>query len=153
MSGMYSTNASRSMIDLLAHLAMPVLCLAVQQIGNIMRHMRSDMLEVLSEDYIRTARAKGFRERRVVYTHALRNALTPMISLFSNSLPFLVGGAVVTEQVFSWPGIGMLMVNSITARDYPVIMGITTIIAVTVLIGNLLLDILYGILDPKIRYS
>jgi len=132
---------------------MPVLCLAVQQIGNIMRHMRSDMLEVLSEDYIRTARAKGFRERRVVYTHALRNALTPMISLFSNSLPFLVGGAVVTEQVFSWPGIGMLMVNSITARDYPVIMGITTIIAVTVLIGNLLLDILYGILDPKIRYS
>lgn len=153
MSGMYSSNASRSVADLLSHLVMPAVCLAMQQIGNLMRQMRSSMLEVLSEDYIRTARSEGLSERRVVYTHALRNALTPMVTLFGSSLPFLVGGAVVTEQVFSWPGIGGLMVSSITTRDYPVIIGITVVVAVAVLVGNLLVDITYGILDPKVRYS
>lgn len=153
MSGMYSSNASRSVADLLSHLVMPAVCLAMQQIGNVMRQMRSSMLEVLSEDYIRTARSEGLSERRVVYTHALRNALTPMVTLFGSSLPFLVGGAVVTEQVFSWPGIGGLMVSSITTRDYPVIIGITVVVAVAVLVGNLLVDITYGILDPKVRYS
>jgi len=153
MSGMYSSNASRSALDLLSHLIMPAICLAMQQIGNVMRQMRSSMLEVLSEDYIRTARSEGISERRVVYTHALRNALAPMATLLGSSLPFLVGGAVVTEQVFSWPGIGSLMVSSITTRDYPVIIGITVVVAIAVLLGNLLVDIAYGILDPKVRYN
>lgn len=115
--------------------------------------MRSNMLEVLGEDYIRTARAKGLSEHRVIYVHALRNALSPMVTLFGTSIPFLVGGAVVTEQVFTWPGIGTLMIDSITARDYPVIIGISVVVAVTVLIGNLIVDLLYGVLDPKIRYN
>ncbi|MGE5572610.1 MAG: ABC transporter permease [Bacteroidota bacterium] len=153
MSGMYSSNASKSALDLVLHLIMPSICLAIQQIGHIMRQMRSSMLDILNEDYIRAARAKGLSDRRVVYTHALRNALAPMVTLFGTSVPFLVGGAVVTEQVFTWPGIGSLMVSSITARDYPVIMGITGVVAVAVLIGNLLVDITYGILDPKIRYN
>jgi peptide/nickel transport system permease protein len=153
MSGMSSSNTSRSALDVLLHLIMPSLCLAIQQIGYIMRQMRSSMLDVLNEDYIRAARAKGLSTHHVVYTHALRNALAPMVTLFGTSLPFLIGGAVVTEQVFTWPGIGSLMVSSITARDYPVIMGITVVVAIAVLIGNLIVDITYGILDPKIRYN
>jgi len=89
----------------------------------------------------------------VVYRHAFRNALIPVATLFSTSLPFLIGGAVVTEQVFSWPGMGALMVTSILARDYPVIMGITVVVSIFVLIGNLLVDLAYGLLDPRIRYD
>lgn len=153
MSGMYTNTSSKGAIDFIKHLIMPAVCLALQQIGTLMRQMRSNMLEVLSEDYVRTARAKGLNDHRVVYTHALRNALGPMVSLFGTSLPFLVGGAVVTEQVFTWPGIGTLMIDSITARDYPVIIGISVVVAIVVLIGNLVVDILYGVLDPKIRYD
>ena len=153
MSGMYTNTANRSFWDLIKHLLMPAVCLAIQQIGTFMRQMRSNMLEVLGEDYIRTARAKGLSEHRVIYVHALRNALSPMVTLFGTSIPFLVGGAVVTEQVFTWPGIGTLMIDSITARDYPVIIGISVVVAVTVLIGNLIVDLLYGVLDPKIRYN
>ncbi len=153
MSGMYSSDVDKSAVDLLKHMVMPVTCLALQQVGNVMRQMRSSMLEVLSEDYIRTARAEGLSEMRTVYTHALRNALTTIVTLFGTSLPFLVGGAVVTEQVFSWPGIGSLMVTSITTRDYPVIIGITVVVAIAVLLGNLIVDIVYGILDPKVRYD
>ena len=153
MSGMYTNTTNRSFWDLIKHLLMPAVCLAIQQIGTFMRQMRSNMLEVLGEDYIRTARAKGLSEHRVIYVHALRNALSPMVTLFGTSIPFLVGGAVVTEQVFTWPGIGTLMIDSITARDYPVIIGISVVVAVTVLIGNLIVDLLYGVLDPKIRYN
>lgn len=153
MSGMYTSADSRSAIDLLKHLTMPTICLALGQVGNIMRQMRGEMLEVLSEEYVRTARAQGLSEKRVVYTHALRNALAPMVTLFGTSLPFLVGGAVVTEQVFSWPGIGGLMVASINARDYPVIIGITVVVAIVVLLGNLLVDIVYSVLNPKVRFD
>ena len=109
------------------------------------------MLEVFQEDFIRTARAKGLKERIVIIKHGLRNALIPVVTVLSTMIPFLFGGAVVAEQVFGWPGLGNLMVQSINARDYPAIMGITVVIAVAVLIGNVVVDIVYGFLDPKIR--
>jgi peptide/nickel transport system permease protein len=153
MGGMYSSSSQKTFGSLMGHLIMPAMCLALQQLGNTMRQVRSSMREILGEDYVRTARAKGLSENVVVYRHAFRNALIPVATLFSTSLPFLIGGAVVTEQVFSWPGMGALMVTSILARDYPVIMGITVVVSVFVLIGNLLVDLVYGILDPRIRYD
>ena len=110
-------------------------------------------MEVFNEDYIRTARAKGLIEPRVVIVHGLRNSLIPVVTVLSTMIPFMFGGAVVAEQVFSWPGLGSLMVQSINARDYPMIMGITVMIAAAVLIGNVLTDIAYSLLDPKIRES
>jgi peptide/nickel transport system permease protein len=153
MGGMYSSSSHKTFLSMIEHLAMPAMCLALQQLGNVMRQVRGSMREVLGEDYVRTARAKGLNEHVVVYRHAFRNALIPVATLFSTSLPFLIGGAVVTEQVFSWPGMGALMVTSILARDYPVIMGITVVVSIFVLIGNLLVDLAYGLLDPRIRYD
>lgn len=153
IGGMYSSSSDKSFWSMLQHLMLPAMCLAIQQIGNVMRQVRSNMLEVLGEDYVRTARAKGVSEHNVVYQHALRNAMIPVVTLFGTSIPFLIGGAVVTEQIFSWPGIGMLMVSSIQARDYPVIMGITVVVSIAVLLGNLLVDLAYGLLDPRIRYD
>ena len=153
MGGMYGSSSHKTALSMLDHLIMPATCLALQQLGNVMRPVRSSMRAVLGEDYVRTARAKGLGENMVVYRHAFRNALIPVATLFSTSLPFLIGGAVVTEQVFSWPGMGQLMVTSILARDYPVIMGITVVVSLFVLIGNLLVDLLYGLLDPRIRYD
>lgn len=153
MGGMYDSSGNRSLGSLLLHMIMPLLVLAIQQIGSILRQTRGSMLEVLNEDYIRTARAKGLGEGRVVVKHALRNALIPVVTVLANMLPFIIGGAVVTEQIFGWPGIGSLMVTSINARDYPVIMGISVFVAMFVLIGNIIIDIIYGLLDPKIRHS
>ena len=152
-SGMYTTASHRTIQDLLLHMILPVLVLAFQQIGNFIRQVRGSMLEVLQEDYIRTAREKGLLEKRVILRHGLRNAMIPVVTTIGIHFPFLVGGAVVTEQIFGWPGIGTLMVQSINARDYPCIMGITVIIAVVVLVGNLLTDLVYGILDPRISYK
>ena len=153
ISGMYTTASSKSFVDLLRHMILPVTVLAFQQIGNLIRQVRGSMLEVLQEDYIRTAREKGLKEKRVVIRHGLRNALIPVVTTIGMNLPFIVGGAVVTEQIFSWPGIGSLMVASISARDYPCIMGITVFIAIVVLIGNLITDLIYGLLDPRISYK
>ena len=153
MGGMYGNDGTRTISDLLVHMIMPGLVLSFQQLGNLIRQTRGSMLEVLQEDYIRTARAKGLRENTVIYKHGLRNAMIPVVTVIGMSIPFLVGGATVTEQVFSWPGIGTLMVQSINSRDYPVIMGITVMIAVVVLIGNLLTDLIYGLLDPRISYK
>ncbi len=153
MGGMYDSGGTENILSMLRHLVMPAIVLALPQVGSSMRYVRSSMLEVLSEDYVRTAKAKGLLNMRVVCIHAFRNALIPVVTNFGTSLPFLIGGAVVTEQVFSWPGLGMLMVSSIGARDYPVIMGITVVVAVFVLLGNVLIDLLYGILDPRIRYN
>ena len=153
ISGMYTTASSKSFVDLLRHMILPVTVLAFQQIGNLIRQVRGSMLEVLQEDYIRTAREKGLKEKRVVIRHGLRNALIPVVTTIGMNLPFIVGGAVVTEQIFSWPGIGSLMVDSINARDYPCIMGITVFIAIVVLIGNLITDLIYGLLDPRISYK
>ncbi|MCI8969865.1 MAG: ABC transporter permease [Oscillibacter sp.] len=151
IGGMYDTSGIRTLPMLLKHLILPAMVLSIQQVGRLIRQTRGSMLEVLSEDYVRTARAKGLRENKVLVRHALRNALIPVVTELGMMIPFLIGGAVVTEQIFGWPGLGSLMVMSITARDYPAIMGITVFVAVAVLLGNLLTDLIYSVLDPRIR--
>jgi peptide/nickel transport system permease protein len=113
--------------------------------------MRSSMLDVVNQDYIRTARAKGVPERVILWRHAIRNALLPMITIAGLQLPTLLSGALVTETVFTWPGMGRLFLDSLSYRDYPVVMGILIFSAVLVLVGNLLADILYAVADPRIR--
>ncbi len=152
MGGMYDSG-TRSVLSLMRHLVLPSAVLAIFNIGSLLRQTRGSMLEVFQEDFMRTARAKGLKERAVVIVHGLRNALIPVVTVLSTMIPFLFGGAVVAEQVFGWPGLGNLMVQSINARDYPAIMGITVVIAVAVLVGNVIVDLVYGILDPKIRES
>lgn len=152
--GMYESGAyGRSFGTLARHIVMPAMVLSVQQMGSFARHTRSSVLEVLSEDYIRTAKSKGLKNFAVVLRHGMRNAMIPIITQLGMNIPFLIGGAVVTEQVFGWPGLGSLMVQSILNRDYPTIMGITVVIALAVLIGNILIDVVYGWLDPRIRYE
>ena len=114
--------------------------------------MRGSMMEVLNNDFIRTARSKGLREKVVLIRHGLRNAMIPIVTQIGMNIPFLIGGAVITEQIFGWPGLGSLMVTSIQARDYPVIMGITVFVSLAVLIGNIIVDVVYTFLDPRIRY-
>lgn len=150
ISGMYNSGTSGSVLDLARHLALPCLALAFQHLGIYTRQMRNSMVECLSDDYVRTARAKGLSERVVLFRHTLRNALLPLVTQVGLSLAQLAGGAIVTEQIFSWPGMGTLMLKSIQARDYPMIMGITVIISCIVLVGNILVDIVYRMLDPRI---
>jgi len=152
-SGMYDASGSRSIGMMLYHMFLPMLVLSLQQMGGLIRQMRGSMLEVLQDDYVRTARAKGCLEPRVLIHHAMRNAFAPVLTRIGSMIPFLVGGAVVTEQIFAWPGLGSLMVLAINSRDYPVIMGVTVFIALAVLIGNTIVDLLYGLLDPRIRYN
>ena len=111
------------------------------------------MLETLGEDYIRTSKAKGLKRTRVIIVHGLRNAMIPIVTILGMNIPLLIGGSVVTETVFSWPGIGTLMTTSINARDYPLIMGVTVIVATAVLIGNILIDLIYCLVDPRVKYS
>ena len=148
--GMYSAGAEHTVGDLLYHLIMPAFVVAFTLIGDIVKQTRGGLLEVLNEDYIKTARAKGLRETAVIIKHGLRNSLIPIITVISLSIPYIVGGAVVIEQIFGWPGIGSLMITSINARDFNVVMGITTMICIIVMCSNLVLDILYGVLDPRI---
>ena len=118
-----------------------------------MRYTRASMLEVINADYVTTARAKGLGQRTVISRHAFRNAIIPVITLIALFIPEMIGGAVVTEQVFSWPGLGVLAVDAVTSRDYFLIMGITMVLAVFVLIANLVADVLYAFADPRIRLS
>ena len=129
---------------------MPCLALAFQHIGIYTRQMRNSMVECMSDDYVRTARAKGVSERKLLFKHVLRNALLPLVTQVGLCMAMLAGGAIVTEQVFSWPGMGTLMLNAIKGRDYPLIMGITVVISLVVLIGNLVVDLIYRALDPRI---
>ncbi len=152
-SGMYDSSGAHLTGTLIRHMVLPVLVLSVQQVGSLIRQTRGSMLEVLQDDYIRTARSKGCHEERMLVHHAMRNAMAPVVTRIGSMIPFLIGGAVVTEQLFAWPGLGSLMVLSINSRDYPVIMGITVFIAAAVLVGNIIIDIAYGLLDPRIRYS
>jgi peptide/nickel transport system permease protein len=139
-----------SVTDLLRHLVMPAFVLATISIAGWSRYIRGSMLEVIRQDYVRTARAKGLRERLVILRHALRNALIPVATLMGLSIPNLVGGALITETIFSWPGIGRLAWHATTKRDYPIIMGVVVMATVMVIFGNLAADIAYGILDPRI---
>jgi peptide/nickel transport system permease protein len=145
--------AGGDMIDRLIHLLLPATVLSFLYLSIWSRFTRSSMLEVLSQDYVRTARAKGMPERRVVYRHALRNAIVPLVTLIGLELPSLVSGGVVVEVVFSWPGVGLLVFQRALQTDYSMVMGATTFIAMMVIVGNLLADILYAVLDPRIRYA
>jgi peptide/nickel transport system permease protein len=139
--------------DRLKHLILPVTALCVQFIGQFARQTRSAVLEVRGQDYVTTARAKGLRTQRVTLRHILPNALIPIITVIGLSLPILITGAIVTELVFSWSGMGILMINAITARDYPVVMGTVLVIGMVVLGVNLIVDMLYAVVDPRIRYQ
>jgi peptide/nickel transport system permease protein len=150
---MLATGQPFTVPDFLAHLALPALTLALFDLGSLVRYTRASMLEVLNQDYIRTARAKGLSERQVVFGHALRNALNPLITQVGLALPRLLGGAVVIETVFQWPGMGRLAIQAILQRDYPVLMGLNLMIALLVIAGSLLADVLYSVADPRIRYS
>ncbi|WP_373504556.1 ABC transporter permease [Aestuariivirga sp.] len=142
-----------SFLDHVHHLIAPSLVLGLVTVALWSRYMRSSMLDVINQDYIRTARAKGAPERQVLVRHAMRNALLPMITVAGLQLPTLLSGALVTETIFTWPGMGRLFLDSLSYRDYPVVMGILVLSAVLVLIGNLLADILYAVADPRIRLN
>lgn len=137
--------------DVAHHMFLPTLVLTMLSTGSLTRYFRTSMLEVIRQDYIRTARAKGLKERTVIFKHALRNALLPAITLFGFELPTLFGGAIILEKVFVWPGVGQVYLESITVRDYPFMLGFTIFLALLTLIGNLLSDVLYGVADPRIR--
>jgi peptide/nickel transport system permease protein len=149
--GMQTIGAPFSLPDRLVHLVLPAIVLSLQNTGVVMRYTRSGMLDVIHQDYVRTARAKGLGERLIIYRHALRNALIPVITLAGVQLPFLLGGAIITEQIYNWPGMGRLAVEAINQRDYPTIMGINLLAAVMVIFGNLFADVMYGVVDPRIR--
>jgi len=137
----------------LKYAILPTVTLAAVQMGRYMRYVRSSMIEVLREDYIRTARAKGLAERAVLYKHALRNSMISVVTIVGLSLRALVGGSVMTETVFAWPGIGRLAFNSIKRRDYNTVMVVTLVVAVVVLVANLVVDVVYAMIDPRIRYE
>jgi peptide/nickel transport system permease protein len=134
------------------HLVLPVASLAIQSIAGWSRYVRATMLEVMHQDYIRTAKAKGLGRGRVNFRHALRNALIPVVTLFGLSLPGLIAGAAITEQIFSWPGLGSLGLTAVGQRDYPVVMAFVLLGGISVVLGNLIADILYGVVDPRIKY-
>ena len=137
-------------LDRARHLVLPAFVLGVASAAGLARYMRGSMIDVLREDYIRTARAKGLPERSVLLKHAFRNAAIPVVTILGMSLPFLLGGAVIVEKIFSWPGMGGLMVEAIYTRDYPVVLAVNFVVAVMVILGNLLADAAYAALDPRI---
>ena len=137
--------------DFLSHLILPILVATFGGLAGFSRYMRQSMLEVVRQDYIQSARAKGLSERAVIGKHALRNALLPLVTILGLSLPGLIGGSVIVESIFAIPGMGQLMVQAVFERDYPVIMGSLVIVAVLTLIANLLADLAYGLVDPRIR--
>lgn len=139
--------------DHIRHLILPALTLGTADMAGLTRYTRSSMLEVLGQQYMTTARSKGLMEWIVIYKHGLRNGLIPIVTVFGLSLPSFFGGAVIVEKIFSYPGIGLLFLDAVFQRDYPVIMAITTISAFLVVIGNLVADILYALLDPRIEYK
>ncbi len=156
ISGIYSYNYEQlglwgKIADVASHLVLPVVVSGFAGIAAFSRYVRSNMLEVIRQDYILTARAKGLPERTVIYSHALRNALLPVITMLGLSVPGLIGGSVIFETIFSIPGMGQLFFNSVLMRDYPVVMGILVIGAVLTLLGNLLADLSYAWADPRVR--
>ena len=150
-SGMVTLGTGGGAGDIARHMVMPVMVLAASMAGSNIRYIRSAMLEILQQDYLRTARAKGIGHFRVINKHALRNALVPIITVIGMEIPVLFGGAVIIEQIFSWPGLGLMTMSAIGSRDYPVIMGVCLLSAVVVLLGNLVTDIVYALVDPTIQ--
>ena len=152
-SGMFAPYGGGDLRDLLVHLALPAVTLAAASVTIIARLTRSTMLETLGQDYIRTARAKGVVERAVVLRHGLKNALIPIVTVVGVQAGYLLGGAVLTETVFAWPGVGTLMVQGILARDFPLVQGCVLVVALSFVVINLVVDLLYAWLDPRIRYE
>lgn len=155
VSGMHSAGMHytgfKNFTDVLYHGILPLIVLTLGGVASFMRYTRSSMLEVIRMDYVRTARAKGLSEKVVIYKHALRNGLIPVITLLGLYLPGLFSGAVITEQIFTWPGIGPIEIIAVNNRDYYLLMGVNMLFAVLTLIGNLLADIIYALVDPRIR--
>ncbi len=151
-SGMRTAGAKGGVVDLIKHMVMPVMVLAISIAGSNIRYVRSAVLEILQKDYVRTAKSKGIGPFLTINKHALRNALIPIVTVIGMQIPTLFGGAVIVEQVFSWPGLGLITMNAIMARDYPVIMGVALLTAVVVLFANLITDVIYALVDPTIRY-
>lgn len=150
-NGMVTLGTSFHLLDLVLHMVLPVLVLALSFAGSNIRYIRSAMLEILQADYLRLAKAKGIGMKKVILKHGLKNALVPIVSLIGTQIPLLFGGAVIVEQVFSWPGLGLMTMSAIISRDYPVIMGVCLLSAIVVLIGNLVTDILYAWINPTIE--
>ncbi|MDD2541865.1 MAG: ABC transporter permease [Desulfuromonadaceae bacterium] len=151
--GSDSWGTLRYLLDMAKHLVMPIMVASFGSLAGLSRYMRSSMLNVINQDYITTARAKGLPERVVIYKHALRNALLPLITLFGFSIPGLIGGSVIFETIFAIPGMGQLFYQGVMSRDYPVVMGILVIGAFLTLIGNLVADLCYAVADPRIRHG
>ena len=152
-SGMYAPYGGGGLRDLLSHLILPAVTLAAASVTIIARLTRATMLETLGQDYVRTARAKGLGERKVVWRHALKNALIPIVTVVGVQAGYLLGGAVLTETVFAWPGVGTLVVQGILARDMPLVQGGVLVIALSFVLVNLLVDTLYAWLDPRIKFQ
>ncbi|WP_226679969.1 ABC transporter permease [Sutcliffiella horikoshii] len=156
-SGMTSIGANLTglplFIDHLKHIILPAVVLSLPTVAVVMRFTRSSLLEVLHQDFVRTADSKGLSRKVVIVKHALRNALIPVITIFGLSIPFLFGGAYITEHIFNWPGMGSMGIQAIVGREYPVIMALNLFTSILVLMGNLLADVLYAWADPRIRYN
>ena len=151
--GMRTVGEAPTLLDTLHHLVLPASTLAILQLAAFMRYTRFSMLEIKQAEYIRTARAKGLRQHVITWRHMVRNAILPVITIIGVSLPTLVAGALFTETIYSWPGMGSLFVDAVLVRDYPMVMGIMLVVAVVVLLANLATDLLYAIVDPRIRYE
>ncbi|MEY8000587.1 ABC transporter permease [Clostridium sp. Mt-5] len=151
--GMITLGQNNGFLDVLKHLILPAVVLGVNEAGTLVRYVRSSMLEVLDQDYLRTARSKGLKESIVINRHAFKNAMLPIITITGLEIVTLLGGSVVTEQVFQWPGIGQLTISSVMSRDYTTLMGLILFGTIVVIVANLLIDIIYSIVDPRIRYN
>jgi peptide/nickel transport system permease protein len=152
-SGMFTIGREGELLDSLRYLILPASVLGLSQAAPLIRYVRSSMLEVVRQDYVRVAYAKGLQSRVVIYRHALRNALIPMVTIITLQLPVLFSGTIIIEQIFSWPGMGALAITAVLARDYPLIMAITLISGTLVVLSNLLADVIYVLVDPRIKYT
>lgn len=151
--GMFDPKVGKTTTQVVWHMVLPILSISVISISGYSRYVRSQMLEVISQDYIRTAYAKGLSDRLVLMGHALKNAAIPIVTLIGIDVPFLLGGAVVTETIFGWPGMGRLFIDHLSRNDVPVVMGILMLISLAVVLSQLITDIVYGWFDPRIRYD
>lgn len=151
--GMYTVGEPFSLMDRVKHLILPVVGVSFQISGEYARYVRSSLLEVLQLDYVRTAHSKGLHPRTVLFRHVLRNSLIPLVTIFAMQLPWMVGGFVITESIFSWPGMGRLLWMAALQHDYPMMMSIILLVSAAVIFANLLADVMYAILDPRIVYE
>lgn len=151
--GMDTIGRPFSLADRLRHLALPAIVLSLSHLAELLRYTRTSQIEALRQDYIRTAHSKGLNKRQVIFVHALRNSLLPVITVIGLAIPQLLGGTVITETIFQWPGLGSLSIEAVRQRDYPVLMGVTLVLACAVLLVNLVTDLVYAVVDPRIRYE